>query len=203
MLNNKKKIYFPKIVFIKPVEFTSKNSELENKSDKTAHSLYRLDWSKKTNKCNGGQPELHEYFEHILSEMVFAIDDGYLSEIRRAAWLSIYELNQKRDIDPAIKQIYLDPVISYVYESFRLLADCAFDESTQFYYRGDHKEILTYLLLYKFWKNQISKNLILKFCRIDELITKATNTDNIDSSKADQINFFLKYINNELEDMNG
>ena len=203
MLNNKKKIYFPKILFSGSIECFPKNSDREHNNDTITRSTYKLDWTKKDTKCSPNQPELSTYYEDVLSNIIYVIDDGYLSEIRRAAWLSIYELNQKRDIDPALKQIYMDPVISYVYEAFRLLADCAFDTSTQYYYRGEHKEILTYLLLYKFWKNQINKNLILKFSRIDELITRSTNTDDLTDTKINQINLFLNYINNELEDKNG
>ena len=102
-------------------------------------------------------------------------------------------------MSPNIEKIYIDPTSSYIYESFRLLSDCAFDEKTNFWYRGVFKNILPYLLLYKFWKGQTSKNLLLKVCRFDELITKSTYLTDMSEENIKEMNMFLSYINEELE----
>lgn len=160
------------------------------------HSLYKLDWTRKSYKCNNDSMELNMEYESLLDNMIFSISEGYLSEIRRAAWMSIYELNQKRDIDSSQKHIYFDPVISYIYEAFYLLSDCVFDESAGYYYRGPYVGMILYLLLYKFWKNQVNNMLILKYCRIDELMAKSYDTG--DTETGEKINLFLQYIDSEL-----
>ena len=194
MLNNKTKLFFPKIEFDKSVELN------HNSGDTKIVNLYYMDWSHKEKKCNNGESELPFRYEEIIKNLKFAISDSYLDEIRRASWASISELNTIRKLDSSIKQIYLKPTVAYISTAFTLLSDSVFDTETNFYYRGNHKVILTNLLLYKFWKNQrhIPASMILDFAHIPELLTISMN-ETMTEQQAESLNEFLSFVN---EDMN-
>lgn len=181
MLNNKNKLFFPKIVFDKSIQIDTK-----------IINLYKLDWSRKEKKCNSGELELLDEYEDLLKSFRFALNDSYLTEIRRLSWNSVAEWNIQRGIDSKLKHIYLEPAVSYIETSFRLLADCVYDENEMFYYRGKYKYIIPYLFMYKFWKNQTSSNLIIKFIRISELVSVGVEMDEATYD-------FMQYINSELD----
>jgi hypothetical protein len=198
MLSNTYKLYFPKIVFDKAVLIGSTpQTDLQKPIN-----LYRLDWSRKESKCANTNAELNGYYESLLNSFSFAISDGYLKEIHRVSWIAPSEWNSLRLLDNSLKHIYLKPAASYVEVAFRLIADSAYDEGLKFYYRGEHKKVLPYVLLYKFWKNQVSNNLIFNFSKISELITLSMNTELTDEESV-SINDFLTYVNNELEGTDG
>lgn len=194
MLNNKSKLFFPKIEFEKSVELN------HNSGDSKVVNLYYLDWTHKEKKCNNGESELPFRYEEIIKNLRFAISDSYLDEIRRVAWCSISEFNTIRKLDSSIKQIYLKPTVAYISSAFTLLSDSIFDTNANFYYRGNNKVILTHLLLYKFWKNQrqIATSMILDFAHIPELLTISMN-EKMTDEQSQVLNEFLSFVN---EDMN-
>ncbi len=193
MLNNKSKLFFPKIEFEKSVELT--HNSIGNK----IINLYYLDWTHKEKKCNKGESELPFRYEEIIKNLRYAISDSYLDEIRRVSWASIAEFNTIRKLDTSIKQIYLKPTVAYISSAFTLLSDCIFDNETNFYYRGKNKVILTHLLLYKFWKNQrhIPTSMILDFANIPELLTISMD-EKITDEQYTTLNEFLSFINEDV-----
>lgn len=193
MLNNKSKLFFPKIEFEKSVELN------HNSGDSKIVNLYYLDWTHKEKKCNNGESELPFRYEEIIKNLRFAISDSYLDEIRRASWASISEFNTIRKLDNSIKQIYLKPTVAYISTAFTLLSDSVFDVETNFYYRGKNKIILTHLLLYKFWKNQrqIPASMILDFAHIPELLTISMN-ETMTEQQAQSLNEFLSFVNEDM-----
>jgi hypothetical protein len=192
MLSDTAKLYFPKLVFDKAVTVTH-NVTNEIKPI----NLYRLDWTRKINKCNGGKPELSSEYEELLASLRFAISDGYIKEIRRCSRLAVHEWNTLRLLDTSLKLIYLLPAASYIEVAFRLLSDSAFDETKGYYYRKENKIILPYLLLYKFWKNQGTNAITFKFAQFSELLTISMN-DNLQDYEMVEINKFLTYIDKDL-----
>jgi len=193
MLSDTSKLYFPKLVFDKAVTITHTVT-----SEMKPLNLYRLDWTRKVHKINSGQPELSSEYEELLTSLRFAISDGYIKEIRRCSRLAIHEWNTLRLLDNSLRPIYLLPAASYIEVAFRLLSDCAFDESKNYYYRREDKRILPYLLLYKFWKNQTSNSVIFNFAQFDELLTLSMN-DKLYDYEIIEINKFLKYIDKEMD----
>ena len=193
MLNNKSKLFFPKIEFEKSVELN------HNSGDSKIVNLYYLDWTHKEKKCNNGESELPFRYEEIIKNLRFAISDSYLDEIRRVAWCSISEFNTIRKLDASIKQIYLKPTVAYISSAFTLLSDSMFDTETNFYYRGKNKVIVTHLLLYKFWKNQrqIPTSMILDFAHIPELLTISMN-ETMTEDQAQSLNEFLSFVNEDM-----
>lgn len=193
MLNNRNKLFFPKIEFTRSMELN------HNSGDSKIVNLYTLDWSHKEKKCNDGQSELPPHYEQIIKNLKFAISDNYLDEIRRSSWSSISEFNTIRKLDSSIRPIYLKPTVAYIGTAFKLLSDCIFDNDIGFYYRGDYKIIFPYLLLYKFWKNQrqIPKSMLLDISNITELLTIST-VENLSKEQETLINEFLSFINNDI-----
>jgi len=193
MLNNKNKLFFPKIVFEKSIELKHNTSEIK------IINLYYLDWTNKEKKCNNGNIELPMEYEDVIKQLRYAITDDYLDEIRRVSWLSINEFNVIRKLDSSMKKIYLKPAVAYITTAFTLLGDCAFDLNTNFYYRGAYKVILKNLLLYKFWKNQrqITPSMILEFANIPELLTISMD-ETLTEEQMMFLNDFLYYVNNEI-----
>jgi hypothetical protein len=194
MLSNIHKLYFPKLIFIKSVISKKIN---EDDSQKPLN-LYTLDWSRKESKCSQGCTELNDFYESLLRAFSFAISDGYLKEIHRVSWVAPSEWNSLRLIDPSLKHIYLKPAAAYIEVGFRLIADSAYDEALELYYRGGFKKVLPYILLYKYWKNQVNDNLLFNFSKISELVTLSMNSELTDEESV-EINEFLNYVNNELE----
>ena len=191
MLSDTSKLFFPKIVF------NNSNEIILNETPKILN-FYNLDWTRKMNKCSNGEQELLPEYESLLSSLRFAISDGYLKEIRRVSRCAVSEWNQLRLLDSSLKHIYLEPAASYVECGLKLLSDCIFDTTTNYYYRGPYKHIIPYLLLYKFWKNQTNKNLMMLFTHTSDLITLSMN-ENINEESQIKINEFMNYMNDELE----
>lgn len=196
MLSNTAKLYFPKLVFDKAVTIThTATNEIK------PINLYRLEWKRKESKCNEGKPELSQEYEELLSSLRFAISDGYIREIRRCSWRAVEEWNTTRLLDQSLRSVYLLPAASYIEVAFRLLSDCAFDESKAFFYRRSEKRILPYLILYKFWKNQTTNALIFTFAQLSELLALEMN-DKLLDGEIKEINTFLSYIDKELGNSN-
>ena len=193
MLSDISKLYFPKLVFDKAVTITHTVT-----NEMKPINLYKFDWTRKINKCNSGQPELSSEYEELLTSLKFAITDGYIKEIRRCSRLAVHEWNTLRLLDQSLKSIYLLPAASYVEVAFKLLSDCAFDESKNYYYRGEYKRILPYLFLYKFWKNQATNLAIFTFAKFSDLLALSMN-DKLYDYEIKEINKFLSYIDKELD----
>jgi hypothetical protein len=154
MLSNTAKLYFPKLVYTKTVTINDKPL-----------SLYRLDWARKELKCAKGFSELSGA-EETLAHSSFAIPDSYIKEIRRLSWASVAEWNEIRLLPDTMRGIYLRPAVEMVHTAFFLLADCKFDEETNFYDRSQPRGYVLLILLRKFWINQVKKELADEFTKV-------------------------------------
>jgi hypothetical protein len=148
---------------------------------KSATTLYRLDWSRADSareaswvKWVGDRPStsntttylckyhgtLPKKYDDWVKSMLFAIPQNYFDEIRRTARMGLIEWSTGRPFDTMIRDICLQPAIGYIFTSFRLLADCLYDEKTNYFYRGPDKVIAPQALLYKFWSGQTGGGLV-------------------------------------------
>jgi len=116
--------------------------------------------------------------------MIFAIPQTYMTEIHRCVHLALFEWGTNRPFDIMIRKICLEPAISYIFVSFRLIADCLYDKKTNYFYRGEDKIFATQAMLYKFWSFQTGCGLIKKHAHFERL-----NTEN------NTVKEFLKIIN--------
>ena len=195
MLSNTSKLYFPKIVYDK---ITSLNTVNESDALYKPQKLYRLDWSRKQSKCSknqNGEELTHEY-EQFIMDARFLISDVHLREIRRVSWKAIEEWNVHRQLDTYLKNIYLKPAAAYVEVAFQLLSDCLYDHDTLSYQKGTDKLLSTYILLYKFWINQVPGDSVLDFCDIESLMAICYDTTGMPDDFAVKVNEFLSYVNN-------
>lgn len=142
-------------------------------SNKTTE-LYKLDWNhvdtrkkehfiknRNTNPpANEFPGSLPEPYDTWLQGLTFAIPVHYLEEIRRSARMSCMEWGVERHFDTMIREICLEPAISFAFVAFRLIADCIYDSETNYFYRSDDKIIVPQALLYKFWSFQTGRGLV-------------------------------------------
>lgn len=148
-------------------------------SQKTTDT-YKLDWdtidnikkeryNRNINKESPYPGTLPELYDNWVKNMIFAIPNTYKAEIRRCTHLALLEWGTNRPFDTMIREICLEPAISYIYVSFRLIADCLYDKEANYFYRGEDKAYATQAMLYKFWSFQTGSGLIKKHARFENL----------------------------------
>jgi len=96
-----------------------------------------------------------------IKDCVFALDKGYLNEIRRCSQQGVQEWNIERPFDTVIREMCLEVPESYFKVAFGLLADCVFDEKTGYWKRGTSRREIASLMLYKFWCHQTGRGLLM------------------------------------------
>lgn len=161
-------LLFPSLVYQK--DFTIK------KSDWTKDvRLYKLDWKnvelkkeehhKKWNKDHWPDLDLPyvstlpEELNEEVENYVFALDYGYLNEIRRCSQEGMAEWNISRPFDTIIRGMCLRVPFSYIGVAFSLLSDCIFDDGTGYWDRGNRRESAC-LMSYKFWCHQTGRGIL-------------------------------------------
>lgn len=195
MLSLRNNLLFPHFIHQGEVSFKSWSD-----SQKTT-DIYKLDWDPIDNtrkeRClkDADTSEvifpgtLPEPYDSWVKDMLFAIPNMYMEEIRRCARLALIEWGASRPFDTMIREICLEPAIYYVYVSFRLIADCLYDEKTEYFYRGEDKSFATQAMLYKFWSFQTGWGLIRDHAQFRRIITPHLYNTNILVRK------FIKTIN--------
>jgi len=118
---------------------------------------------------------LPKTYDDWVKDMLFAIPRHYQDEIRRTARMAVTEWATERSFDTMIRDICLGPAIEYAYVSFRLLADCLYDQKTNYYDRREDKFIVPQVLLYKFWSGQTGRGLVRDHAHFERL-TKRLET---------------------------
>lgn len=155
-------LLFPSLVRKNETTFKA----LSNPSMTKTTTVYSLDWSKideikqirfKEDKLDVFPGTLPQEYDIWVKERLFSIPIHYLDEIRNSARKAALEWNTERRFDTLIRDICLEPAISYVYKAFRLLADCSYDQKTNYYDRSNNKCFLHHAMLYKFWVFQTSR----------------------------------------------
>jgi len=184
-----------------------------------ATTLYRLDWSRADSareaswvKWAGNGPStsscfylckyhgtLPKKYEDWVKDMLFAIPQSYYDEIHRTARMGLIEWSTERHFDTMIRDICLQPAIGYIFTSFRLLADCLYDEKTNYFSRDPDKVIAPQALLYKFWSGQTGRGLIRDHAHFNRIESSEQCTC-VETDTASHIRCFLKAIK-EHEDL--
>lgn len=205
-------LYFPKLVRIGEANFKawSDSSKMTN--------LYTLDWSRAEKlkeehfndwvkkhadtdaKYSGDLPK--EYDEW-LKNFTFAIPEHYRARIGDFSRRSLETWTDKYPFDTSIREMCLKPAISYVEAAFKLIADCPYDEETNYFYRGDDKIIVAYAALYKFWCFQTGRGCIedhADFQRLRFLSTLATLEPSKTKIEVDKFLEAIKEHNKKLDE---
>ena len=178
-------LLFPRFVRTGETNFKSKSGS----SDSKTTMVYQLDWDPidkiredrwykyqaqtSDSKFMGTLPPKYDEW---VKGMQFAIPQHYMEEIRRCAHQASIEWATERHFDTMIREICLKPAISYAYVAFRLIADCMYDDQSNYFYRGDDKTIATQAMLYKFWSYQTGRGLLkdhAMFSRIEGIVNES------------------------------
>lgn len=165
-------LQFPSLKFEKEVKFGSWASN----SKKAKTRMYTLDWSAKDSRCRKEFDEwaknhwadknliyiepLPEPYNSWTKNLKFALPNRYMEEIRRCTWKSVEEGHHRYSFDTAVRDICCEIRNSYVSVAFRLLADCVYDEETNYFLRYPDKLLVAPCLLYKFWGYQTGWGLL-------------------------------------------
>ena len=133
--NTKSSLLFPKLRFQKMTEISGQgwNKEI---------AIYSLDWkwvdAQKEKLFNIWKENHHpdkrvwyvqplpDPYNSLVNDLRFAIDGKYLREINRTAHNAYFEWNLQRSFDTVIRELCLEPAISYTQVTFRLLTDCLY-----------------------------------------------------------------------------
>jgi hypothetical protein len=188
MVHLQRSLLFPNLNFQSEAQFKSWSPDgpdfkRASNSGKTT-SIFKLDWGavdkikedrwlKDIAKTSDSKfpGTLPQKYDSWVKGMLFALPENYLSEIRRCARLAQTEWGTGRGFDTMIREICLQPAVEYAYVAFRLMADCLYDASTNYFYRGPDKGIATQALLYKFWSFQTGRGLVRSNSGFDKLDT--------------------------------
>lgn len=172
MRNNLHRLVFPDLVHLEDVKFKSWSSNART-------PLYRLDWSQKefkteeTPRFSPGAVHGEDHFcglpphwDRYVKSLQFTIPHSYMQEIHRqttaasAVWAGDYPF------DTVIREVCLGPAIAHVWVAFRLIADCEYDPSTNYFSRSPRHFLTPHLLVYKFWFGQTGHGLLRRNARI-------------------------------------
>lgn len=209
MLRSIHALYFPRLVHLEDTSFKSWSD-----SQKTT-GIYKLDWNqidelkKKRflehySRCNPPQivfpGTLPSEYDQWVKNLLFAIPTHYMAEIRRCAKTALMEWGVERHFDTMIREICLEPAISYIFVAFRMLADCLYDSETNYFYRGDDKIIAPQALLYKFWSFQTGRGLVKGHAQFHRLEYCASENQKV-TSFLTAINEYEKTLEKSLPQM--
>ena len=135
---------------------------------------------------------------------MFALDGGYLNEIRRCSQQAVQEWNVPRPFDTIIREMCLNVPQSYVNVSFSLLSDCIFDEGKGYWDRGNRRESAC-IMLYKFWCHQSGRGLLTdrshsRWQAEYDWQKKWTEEGSEAGDRVEKINRLLKEHNKQLDE---
>ena len=176
MLNYTSPLHFPHLKYVRSVALGKGHNSTP---------LYTLDWGYKHRKCEASHkkwlkdyhpdknipfyPSLPEKYDRWMQNLTFAIPFDYLSEIQRNSRRGLEEWNIHRGFDTNIREKCLEPGISNIYIAFYLIADCAYDETENYYYRGHDSQLIPHALAYNFWAHQTGRGCIRDHAKLYEL----------------------------------
>lgn len=184
MLYNHHPLYFPKLKFIKEGSLVRKSEKGESGRP---IDLYKLDWLKQEeiirNKHEDWKKEYHpdknlpfvgqlpKEWDEWIKSLVFAIDRGYLREIRYWAREALTHWNRSNyaSADTMVREICLKPAISMIQVAFFLIGDCIYNEEKKWYARAGKGFLAEYALPYKFWAYQTGRGLLWDHAGLDRL----------------------------------
>lgn len=145
---------FPELVLVE--KGIVRNSE-------STGDLYRLKWPGEKDK-SGVLPDGCQW----VNDLVFCLDDKYLEEIRRTSQRAAEEWAMRRPFDTCVREMCLNPAISFVATAFYLLCDTIYEGEGK-NYPIDHlsrRYLAKYLLGFQFWAGQTGSGLIVDHCGI-------------------------------------
>lgn len=179
MLRFSKYLLFPALKFQNTTSF-----KINFKNQDAQIRIYKLDWASIDKIKEERWAELQycsppaNLFPGTLptclkdiNDQLYAIPETFLEEIRLYSLKATEEYGSKGlDVfKPNTIPVPLTPAVSFILNAFNILADCAYDPSTNYFSRSNHKYILAYILAYKFWAFQVTPDLLERYSGLREL----------------------------------
>ncbi len=191
MLGIRNPLFFPRLIRTGEVKFKAWSDTAKTTT------TYELDWSESEKKKEEGYykwysgyastdnqanefmyiPELPKKHDDWLKNFTIAIPAHYLETIRSFSRRGLDVWIGRYPFDTMIREICLKPAIAYIDVAFRLIADCLYDPSTKYFYRGADKILFAHIALYKFWSGQTGGGLLERnadFDRLESMIKVTT-----------------------------
>lgn len=169
MLRFYHQLFFPTLVRVDDVNFKVWPTSSSTKTT----DLYKLDWSTKDKSCKRKHetwlkrqrpdleiplpPSLPTKYDDWINGMEFAIPTHYMKEVRESTRKGLMEWTRERNFDNRVREVCLEPAISFLRVAFELIADCTYDKKENYFYRGRDKILISGVLLYRFWMHQTNK----------------------------------------------
>jgi len=194
-------LFFPTLIRVDDVNFKVWTSSSPKTTD-----LYKIDWSPKDKACKRKhdtwlkriRPDLEiplpaslpVKYETWINSLEFAIPAHYMKEIRESTRKGLMEWTRERNFDNRIREICLEPGISFLRVAFELIADCTYDRKENYFYRGKDKVLISSVLLYRFWAHQTNK----------EAVWYNSGCNTLDPTN-DAVSAFTAVVKNEFEPM--
>lgn len=166
MVHHNQSLIFPRLVF-------SRETNFKSWSGKDTTPIYRLGWeifdeqlfakhAAAESRITSRLPipfthALPEKWDNWVNHFEYVIPQHCLKEIHRTAFLAFGEWGMERGFDTVIREMCLGPAIAFVNVAFSLIADCAYDKETNYFYRKEDKAILKNVLMYRFWGHQTGR----------------------------------------------
>lgn len=173
MLRFYHQLFFPALNRVDDVNFKVwPTSSISKTTD-----VYKLDWSGKDKSCKKKHDiwinrhnrsnikipfldSLPNKYDTWIQNLEFSIPTHYMKEIRESTRKGLMEWTRERNFDSRVREVCLEPAISFLRVAFELIADCTYDRKENYFYRGNDKLLISTTLLYKFWTHQTSKDAI-------------------------------------------
>jgi len=126
-----------------------------------------LDWGDFRSTYHDFDNALPEPYRSWLDKMQFKITNEYLNEIRRLCRHGHEEWGDA--VTKKWSKITTPLAIAEINAAFELIADCAWDAKTKYFYRNMDKPIIPYALKYRFWFRQVNINNAVEYSNIEAL----------------------------------
>jgi hypothetical protein len=184
MLSRVHRLFFPKLQFIKEDSLIRKSKD---SGSGRPINTYRLDWTKQEEVIKKEHEDwkakyhptkdlpfigqLPEEWDTWIKSLVFAIDEGYLREIRYWSQFALNSWNRSNfaSADTVVREICLEPAIGMIRVAFFLIGDCTYDPENKWYSRTDKNFLVEHVMSYKFWAYQTGRGLLWKRARLNDL----------------------------------
>lgn len=153
-------------------------------------SNYKLNWT--------GFHALPEPYEQQVQDLVFELNgrqaDSYIEEIQRVRNNAIYEWGLQRGrFDTSIREMCLEPAITFTQVYFKLLWDCVADKTL---WRS--QLWLRYALIYKMWLGQTGGGCVFRNAGLHELKRVSKRSDDTISNEQYEILMGLTNFRREM-----
>jgi hypothetical protein len=209
MLRFSKHLLFPVLKPLKSVSFKNQNAQIR---------IYLLDWAS-IDKIKEDRwldslvcfPPSKPFpgtlpvgLKDRIDNQSYAIPDDFLNEIRLNSLKAAEEWSRQVPVfrPNTLTGAPTNPAISFILNAFNILADCAYDPTTNYFSRANIKYILPSILAYRFWAFQVNSNLLEKNSGLKEFFSGLKTLEKSDTTTYDELSGYYQLLLEHIEKLN-